>query len=67
MHKLIFLDKTANCDFELFFCRIVSYVTMAAHTLFKLLFLYNVLVIIIKPEHIASSNNINFSLVRFRH
>ena len=38
MHQLIFLDKTANCGFELFFME-SSYFTVAAqHTLWTTVF-----------------------------
>ena len=72
MHKLFY--KTTNCGFELFFCGIISYITIYgcptaylndcfARKITKRVQpvsnKHEFLVMIIKPEHIASSNNIN--------
>ena len=75
MHKLIFLDKTANCGLGLFFCGIISYVTITAQYLFERLFLpeklqnsttvsykHEFLAVIITPKHIASFNKIQYVL-----
>ena len=66
MHQLIFMDKTASCGFELFISRHYSCPTPNLKIkLFlpeKLQNEYNCFlqawVMIIKPEHVASSNTI---------